>query len=102
MWQSVSVCRATSCWRTDHTHRGETGGTAALLQQLVAALLVEPAALRAAVAAQAVGQQLRKAGPLVLRRWSRCRSSSTAQAATMPIMECTTGVEAFHQFRVTG
>lgn len=47
-------------------HLGQRRGAAALLQQLVAALVVEPAALRAAVAAYAVRQQLAEGGRLAL------------------------------------
>lgn len=47
-------------------HLGQRGGAAALLQQLVPALIVEPAALRAAVATQAVCQQLAEGGRFAL------------------------------------
>ena len=47
-------------------HLGQRCGAAALLQQLVAALVIKPAALRAAVPAYAVRQQLAEGGRLPL------------------------------------
>jgi hypothetical protein len=47
-------------------HLGQRCGAAALLQQLVAALVIKPAALRAAVPAYAVRQQLAECGRLPL------------------------------------
>ena len=70
---------------------GQAEGAAALLQQLVAALLVEPAALRGAVPSQAVRKQPPEAGSLLGWRQRRRRLRPPASVPCMEVLK--TGVQ---------